>query len=110
MKIHPRHNKAVAEAGHQMRKVLTEQTIELLKLIGAEDCQDVLLNNLLIMHDRKKNGLTETILADRICYCDNGSSPYYLLECNGKPTVSYYMTLSNMETVYNEVYKVVRKH
>ena len=110
MKINPKHNKAGANAAHEMRKTLVEQTIALLKLIGAETGQDVLFNNLLIMHERQKNGLTKTILADRICYCDNVSTPYYLVEHNGKLEGSYFMSLSNMATVYEEVYKVVRKH
>jgi hypothetical protein len=110
MKINPKHNKAVAEAGHQMRKVLTEQTIELLKLIGAKIGSDVLFDKLLIMYERKKNGLTETILADRISYGGGRETEFYLIEHNGKFASSYYMSISNMETVYEEVYKIVRKH
>ena len=111
MKINPKHNKAVANAAHEMRKALVEQTVALLKLIGAKNGEAVLFGNLLIMYSRKKNGLTETILADRICYCEvHDTNVFYMIEHDGKFTSSHFMSLSNMETVYEEVYKVVRKH
>lgn len=109
MKINPKHNKAVANAAHELRKTLTEHTIALLKLIGAESGQDVVFDKILILHERKKNGIMETILVDRLCYSENGK-PSYITEMDGKFHWSFYLSLDSMETIYDEVYKLVRKY
>jgi len=110
MKINPKHNKIVGNAAYELRKVLVEQTIELLKLIGAEVGDDVMFDKILILHQRKNNGLTETIVADQLSYNDSGKAPYYILSLGDNLASSFFLSIDCLQVVYNEVYKVVRKH
>ena len=110
MKINPKHNKIVSNAAYELRKALVAQTIELLKLIGTEVGDDVMFDKILILHQRKKNGLTETIVADQLSYNDSGKAPYYILELGDNLASSLFLSIDCLQVVYNEVYKVVSKH
>ena len=111
MKINPKHNKIVRDAACELRKVLVEQTIALMKMIGTEEGQTFLFEKTLILYQRGKNKLMETIIADRISYNDSGSAPYFLTEfCDENYFCSFNMSISNLQIIYNEVYKVVRKY
>lgn len=110
MKINHKHNKIVGNAAYELRKVLVEQTIELLKLIGAEVGDDVKFDKILILHQRKNNGLTETIVANQLSYNDSGKAPYYILELGDNLALSFFLSIDCLQVVYNEVYKVVRKY
>lgn len=110
MKINPKHNKIVGDAAYKLRNALEEQTIELLKLIGAETFEEVVFDKSIIMLQQRKNGLTETIIADRISYNDKGVVPYYVLELAGQYSFSYDLSISSMQRVYDEVYKIARNH
>ena len=112
MKINPKHNKAVAKAVHEARKVIVQQTIELLKLIDAKVGDDVVFDKPLVMFENRKNGSLRTIVADRISYFEREETPskFYLVEYKGEYSSSDLMSLSSMKKVYDEVYKIVRKH
>lgn len=110
MKINPKHNKIVEIATRELRNALVGQTIELMKLIGAKTCEDVVFDKVLILHQQRKNGQTETILAGRIWYNDSGQIPFYLLELDGVYHTSFFLSISNMQLIYGEVYKLARKH
>lgn len=111
MKINPKHNKIVGNAAHELRKVLVEQTIALMKMIGTEQGQTFTFEKPLILYERKRNGSLETIIADRVSYSESGNAPSLLTElCDKHYYFSFFMSISNLQIIYNEVYKVVRKY
>lgn len=115
MKINPKHNKIVGDAAYELRRVLVEQTIALMKMIGTEQGQTFTFGKTLILYQRKKNGLLETIIADRVSYIDSGIdsgiAPYLFTElCDGNDFLSFFMSISNLQIIYDEVYKAVRKY
>ena len=109
MKINPKINKRVNESVADCRKVLTEATIELLKKI-AEPNQDVVFNRILILYQSNGN-VTNTVLADRIAFEDKTSQPFYLVYMDDEPTSSSnFLSLSNMQIIYDEVRRVIREY
>ena len=111
MKINPKNLRAVTEATQTLRKTLVEQTIELMKLIGAEKCQPVTFDTTLILYQREKNGLMKTIIADRVSYDQNLETKYLIIEMDGNDfNSSLTLSLSNLQVIYNEIYKVVKRH
>ena len=92
------------------REVLVKQTIELLKAIGAEPGQDVLLGQILFLYQRKGN-TTETVVCDRIGYMDGrGGSPFYIVSMNGEMCrSSVFLTIDSLLAIYEAVRKVVRE-
>ena len=111
MKINPKINKQVNDSVAECRKVIVEATISLLKSIGAESGQDVMFPKTLFLFQHKEN-TTETIVADRIAWCDGrGDKSFYMLEMDGKMNTSDMMlSLSSLMIVYKEVKEVVRNH
>ena len=109
MKINPKINKRVKDSVAECRKCLTDATIELLKMI-AEPGQDVVFDKILILH-QERSGMTETVLANRIAYCTGrGDSEFYILGMGEDGTASnMFLSLSNLQTIYNDVRKVVRE-
>ena len=109
MKINPKINKRVNESVADCRKVLTEATIELLKKI-AEPNQVVVFNRILILYPSNGN-VTATVLADRIVFEDKTSQPFYLVYMDDESTSSsYFLSLSNMQIIYDEVRRVIREY
>ena len=110
MKINSKINKRVNESVADCRRVLTEATIELLKQIGAESGQDVMFGKVLIMH-HFKGGNSETALADRIAYMEGHGDNYIITTLgNDHPASSFFMSLDNLQTIYNEVRNIVRNY
>ena len=113
MKIKPSVNKNVTEAVKNCREVLVNETIGLLKQMRAEPGQDVLLGKALFLYQHKGN-TTETVVCDRISYCENRSgNGYYLVwhEDMDVPTMSdMFLTLDSLRIVYEEVRRVVREY
>ena len=111
MKINAKINKKVNESVAECRKVIVDATIELLKSIGAESGQDVVFSKTLFLYQHKENTI-ETILADRIAWCDGrGDQSFYMIEMDGKMYTSNGMlSLSSLMVVYKEVKNVVRKY
>lgn len=115
MKIKPSINKRVNKAVSDCRKCLIEATIELLRQIGADHGDDVLFKKMLILYQQKKDGTTETIVCDRIAYCaSNLEYPYLMVSMGAEGDVPYhsshFMSISNLEIIYNEVRRVVREY
>ena len=111
MKINSKINKRVNESVAECRKVIVEATINLLKSIGAESGQDVTFSKTLFLFQHKEN-TTETIIADRIAWCDGrGDKSFYMLEMNGNMHTSDMMlSLSSLMIIYKEVKKIVKEH
>ena len=111
MRINPKINKRVNESVAECRKVLIDATIDLLKQIDANRGEDVLFGKILIFFQMNKN-VSETITCDRIAYCEsNNDNNFFLLYLNDKPQKNSYMiSLSNLQYIYNEVRRLVRKH
>lgn len=113
MKIKPSVNNNVNAAIENCRKVIVNETIGLLKQLGAETGQDVLFKKTLILFQTKPNGTSETILCDRVTYEDRTASPLLLVSMGAETytpySSSHYMSLSNLEAIYNEVRRVVRE-
>lgn len=114
MKIKSSVNKNVSAAITNCREVIVNETIGLLKQLGAEQGQDVLFKKMLILFQTKSDGTSETIVCDRIAYEDHTQFPYLLVsmgagsyEAYGS---SYFLSLSNLEAIYNEVRRVVREY
>ncbi len=115
MKIKSSVGKNVSTAVQNCREVLVTETVNLLKQIGAERDDDVLLKSMLIMFQIKPDGTSETIVCDRIAYAGReGSTPYYIVSMGKdekvRPVSSLFISLSNLQTVYEEVRRVVREY
>jgi len=109
MKINPKINKRVNESVADCRKVLTNATIDLLKMI-AEQGQDVVFGKILIMH-HFKGGNSETWLADRIAYASgkNGNDFFITALGDDYPASSAFISLDNMQIIYDEVRRIIRE-
>lgn len=92
------------------REVLVQETINLLKLIGAEEGQDVLLGQMLFLYQRKGN-VTETVVCDRIAYGgDKCASRFYFVSMNGVMCrSSVFFSIDSLLAIYEAVRKVVRE-
>lgn len=111
MKIKSSVGKNVNAAVANCRKVLVEETINLLKSIGAENGDDVYFKRLLLLHGHKGN-TTDTMVCKRIVYNegkDNRYSFFIVSMENGVYTSSIYMSIDNLMAVYNAVREVVRE-
>lgn len=116
MKIKKGITKSVQEATANLRQALLVATVDLMKQLGADTCDDVKFNNLLMMTVTKSAGDTamtiksQTMLADTISYNDSdGKQLYYLLEYNGEPGFSsLFLTIEQMMAVYEAVREVVK--
>lgn len=108
MKINRSIQKRVDKSVLECRNVIVEATIELMKNLGAESGQDVVFPKTLFLFQHK-GSTTETIVADRIAWCDGrGDKDFYMLENDGKMHRSDLMlSLSSLIVVYKEVKKVV---
>lgn len=107
MRIDSKITNKVNESVAECRKCLTDATIALLKTLGAESGQDVLFGKMLILH-HFKGGNSETMLADRIAYMEGA---YIITTLAGNhPASSYFISIDNLQTIYNEVRNIVRKH
>jgi hypothetical protein len=114
MKIKPSVNKNVSTAVGNCREVLVTETVNLLKLIGAEQGQDVVFKKMLFLYQHKGN-TTEAIICDRIAYAGReGSQPYYIVSMGTDEYVSsvsdMFLSLSSLQTIYDEVRRVVREY
>jgi hypothetical protein len=110
MKIKSSIGKNVSVAVSNCREVLVQETINLLKSIGAEEGQDVLLGQMLFLYQRKGN-TTETVVCDRIVYSEgrDGSS-FYIVSMDGEMCrSSVFLTVDSMLAIYEAVRNVVRK-
>lgn len=110
MKIKSSIGKNVSVAVGNCREVVVQQTIELLKTIGADEGQDVLLGQILFLYQRKGN-TTETVVCDRIAY-SNGrqGSSYYIVSMDGEMCRSdLFLSIDSLLAVYEAVRKVVRE-
>lgn len=115
MKIKSSIGKNVTEAVRNCREVLVQETVNLLKQIGAEQGDDVLLKRMLILFQTKPDGTSETIVCNRIAYAGReGSTPYYIVSMGKDEEVPYrsdmFLSLTNLEAIYNEVRRVVREY
>lgn len=114
MKIKPSVNKNVTAAVQNCREVLVNETIGLLKQMRAEQGQDVLLGKALFLYQHKGN-TTETVVCDRIAYAGReGSESYYIVSMGSDeyvpPMSDMFLSLSNLQTIYDEVKRVVREY
>lgn len=112
MKIKASIGKNVAVAMCNCREVLVRETINLLKLIGTEDGQDVWLGQMLFLYQRKGN-TTETIVCDRIAYNDRGGGTQYYfvsMDDNTFCQSSIYLSIDSLTAIYEAVRKVVREY
>ena len=108
MKNYSKINKRVNDSMANCRKVLTESTIELLKMLGTENEQDVEFDHILFMHSSKGN-VNETTLVDRIAYCDVRATPFYMVSCGQKfYESSSFLSIDKMFAIFEEVKRLVR--
>ena len=110
MKIKSSIGKNVTAAMANCREVVVQETINLLKLIGAESGQDVLLGRMLFLYQRNGN-TTETVVCDRIAYMDGRGDPFYIVCVDGNKMSqsSLFLSIDNMQAIYEAVRKVVRE-
>lgn len=110
MKINPKITEKVDESVAECRKVLVDSTIELLRLIGKNGYEEVVFDKILFLF-QARNNISETILADRIEYNMARNVDYYFVTMGSKMThSSNELSLSNLQIIYEEVRKIVRKH
>ena len=111
MKISKELTQKVNDGVAALRKDILSATIALLKKMGHEPGEDVMLPKILIMHHENANGLTQTILADRIGFCESDTkSPYYVLMMgeDNFTAADLNLSISNMQSVYDIVLKMAR--
>lgn len=111
MKIKPSIGKNVSVAVGNCREVLEQETINLLKQIGAEGGQYVLLGQILILYQRKGN-TTETVVCDRIVYgTDKYARRCYFvsMDDNKMCQSSVFLSIDSLMAIYEAVRNVVRK-
>lgn len=111
MKISKELTQKVNDGIAALRKDILSATIALLKKMGHESGEDVMLPKIIIMHDTASNGLTQTILADRIGFCESDSkSPFYVLMMgeDNFTASDLNLSISNMQVVYEIVLKMAR--
>jgi hypothetical protein len=111
MKIKSSVGKNVNAAVANCRKVLVEENVNLLKSIGAEDGQDVLLGQMLFLYQRKGN-TTETVVCDRIAYgSEKCASRFYFvsIDDNKMCQSSIFLSIDSLMAIYEAVRKVVRE-
>ena len=111
MKIKPAINKRVNNAVADCRQTLVDATVELLKSSGTEVTQDVIFTKTLYLYEHKGN-TTETVVVDRIFINSSREDhPYYLVSLgNDNIQSSLFLSLTNLQIIYNEVRKVVREY
>lgn len=111
MKIKTSIGKNVTAAMANCREVLVQETINLLKLIGAERGQDVMLGQMLFLFQRKDN-TTETVVCDRIAYMDGRGAPFCMvcMDDNKMCQSSMYLSIDSLQAIYDAVRKVVREN
>lgn len=110
MKIKSSIGKNVNIAVQNCREVLVQETISLLKQIGAEGSQDVLLKKSMFLYQRKDN-TTETVVCDRIAYGGRPGMPFYIVSMNGEMCrSSLFLSLDSLQAVYEAVRKVAREY
>lgn len=107
-------NQNVMAAVSNCREVLVNETVNLLKVIGAEQGQDVVFRKVLFLYQHKGN-TTETIICDRISYAGReGSTPYYVvsmgMDVYYSPVSNTFLSLSSLQAIYDEVKRVVREY
>ena len=115
MKIKSSIGKNVSMAVGNCREVLVTETISLLKQIRAEPGQDVLFKRMLILHQTKPDGTSETVVCDRIAYAGrDGSTPYYIVSMGSDeyvpPRSDMFLSLDGLQAVYGELRRVVREY
>ena len=111
MKIKSSIGKNVSVAVSNCREVVVQETINLLKQLGAEEGQDVLLKDILFLYQRKGN-TTETVVCDRIAYGSRrGGQPFYIvsMDDNKMCQSSIFLSIDSLLTIYEAVRKVVRE-
>ena len=93
------------------REVVVQETVNLLKQIGAEEGQDVLLGQMLFLYQRKGN-TTETVVCDRIVYgSDKCASRFYFVSTDDNKMCqsSIFLSIDSLLAIYEAVRKVVRE-
>lgn len=109
MKIKPSVNRNVVAAVRNCREVLVEETLNLLKSIGAGVGDTVLFREALFLHEHK-GYISETVVCDRITPGDG----YYIVSMDESVYVPMrsdtFLTIDSLQRIYNEVRKVVRNH
>ena len=113
MKIKSSVNKNVSVAVQNCREVLVTETIGLLKQIGVEPGQDVFFGRTLFLFQTKDN-MSETILVNSISYADGRNGMLYYMVAFGSGErfckSDIMLSVSNLQTVYEEVRRVVREY
>lgn len=110
MKIKPSIGKNVSVAVSNCREVVVQETINLLKQIGAERGDEVTLGQILFLFQRKGN-TTETVVCDRIVYGEGRDGQrFYIVSMDGEMCRSdLFLSIDSLLAVYEAVRKVVRE-
>ncbi len=110
MKINQKITKQVNDSVAECRKVLINSTFMLLTHIGNSGTNVVVFDKILFLF-QTKNNISETIIADRIEYNMEHSIDYYFVSLNGEMAhSSCELSLSNLQIIYEEVRKMMRKY
>ena len=108
MKIYHKTNKQVEIVTEMCRAKIVSSIIELLKAIGVQSGQDYRLGKTLFLFKHQGN-TTQTILVNQIGWAE-GKPDYFIASMSGKnPTSDWFLSLSNLETIYVEVEHIARK-
>ena len=109
MKVNEKINKRVNDSVAECHKVLTDSIINLLKSVGVESCREFCFGRVLFLY-QTKNNVSETIVADRIVWCDSQEEgTFFIVTMNGKMAKSHiFMSISNLQAIYEEIKRVIR--
>ena len=112
MKIKKEITQKVDDGIVALRKDILSATITLMKMMGFEQGEDMTLPKILILHDTDSKGLSKTILANRIGFCESDNkSPFYVLMMgeDNFTAADLNLSISNMLVVYDTILKMARK-
>lgn len=113
MKIKSSINKNVTEAVDNCRKIIVNETINLLKQMGVKAGQDVFFGRTLFLYQTKDN-VSNITLVNNIAYGDRqGCDGYYIVSMIDDERFcksDIMLSISNLQIIYEEVKKVVRAY
>ncbi len=110
MKIKSSINKNATEAVDNCRKVIVNETINLLKQMGVKAGQDVFFGRTLFLYQTKDN-VSNITLVNNIVYGDRQG--YYIVSMKDDERFcksDIMLSISNLQIIYNEVYSMVKKY
>ncbi len=109
MKISQGISKNVNNARRNYRNVLIESIIVLAKKLGAKNGDLVLITEKDLIIHQQEGDKTKSYVVNQIAFSDDTSIIGFYHDCEMRLT-SPFISISNLEIIYNEIRKAVLRH